>query len=109
MNTENWGISTDGNCVLQYLSNFPGEFISGMEIARRADGRERFAQDAHWAHVALAQLEEMKLVETDGLGRFRLPAGKSGTKGKPRKFIDPKLLDILSHSNRKIDLSGFGQ
>lgn len=102
----------DENCVLQYLSNFPGQFISETEIARRADGRGHYLKDVHWPHNALAQLVDASLLEADGEGKYRLKTRQqSGEKPKasrrPKKFIAPQLRDILEHSSHKIDLSRF--
>jgi hypothetical protein len=99
--------SSDENCILQYLNNFPDEFITEMEISRRADGRERFQQDSHWAHYALAQLVESKLVESDGEGRYRLCYRRPGLSGPVKKFLAPHIREILEQSGRKIDLSGY--
>ena len=107
MKLDDLNFGADENCVMQYLNNFPHELINVMEIARRAGSRERFLEDSHWAHNALAQLLEVGLVETDGSGKFRLKSGQPMA-GKPaKKFIDPKLRQILEHSGRNIDLSRF--
>lgn len=106
-------LGVEENCVMQYLNNFPGEFISEREIARRADGKHRFVEDPYWAHNALSELVEMKLIETDGAGRYRRVAQetketkvvRSGDSGA--KFMDPKLRAILEQSGRKFDLSHF--
>lgn len=61
--------------------------------------------DAHWAHVALSQLLEMNLVDTDGQGRYRIHATRPEMPASPKKFIDPRLRQILEHSSKKFDLS----
>lgn len=112
MNLESLDLGVDENCVMLYLNNFPGEFINEREIARRADRKERFSEDPHWAHNALVQLTEMKLLETDGGGRYRQssePASRPAKAAGPgAKFMDPKLRAILEHSSHKFDLSRYG-
>jgi hypothetical protein len=100
-------IGVDENCVMQYLNNFPGEFINEREIARRADGKERFLADPYWAHNALYELTDMKLLETDGEGRYRLVNHQPKAASPGAKFMDPKLRAILEQSGRKFDLSKY--
>ena len=100
-------LSVDENSVLQYLNNYPDDFVTEMEITRHADGRSRFLQDKHWAHTVLFQLVELRLVDTDGSGRYKLhPASMKKASLRP-KFLAPTLRDILEHSDHKLDLSGF--
>lgn len=101
------GFGSDENCILQYLKNFPEQFVTEMEISRRADGRDRFVENSHWAHYALSQLLDLKLVETDGDGRYRLTSRRAGTGWPARKFIAPQMREILEHSGHKIDLSRY--
>ncbi len=107
MDSIDLNIGTDANCILQYLNNFPTQFISEMEIARRAEGRNRFAEDARWTHGALSELMELNMVETDGHGRYRIKPSMAKASGHGRKFIDPKLRSILEKSGQKIDLSSY--
>lgn len=100
-------IGVEANCVMQYLSNFPGEFISEREIARRADGKERFLKDPHWAHNAFSELIELGLLETDGGGRYRQKTKDAKAVKHGAKFLDPKLRAILEKSNHGFDLSNY--
>jgi hypothetical protein len=99
--------SSDEKCVLQYLENFPDEFVTETEITRRADGKSHFLEDSHWAHVALSQLLDSQLLETDGTGKYRVKKSRITTRNAFKKFIAPHLRDILEHSKRKLDLSGY--
>jgi hypothetical protein len=99
-------LGPDENCVLQYLNNFPNDFISEREIARRADGRRRFAENAHWAHIALSELVENRFIETDGLGKYRMKR-TSLAAGEVRKFISPQFRTILENCGPKFDLSSY--
>lgn len=109
MEHENLNLGSDESCAYQYLRSHGDEFVSEMEVARRADGVRRFKEEPRWAHVALGQLVDKKLVETDGGGRYRIPPlhPEGEKEAKPEKFIDPRLRKILERSKRKIDLSGF--
>lgn len=105
MKSYDFNMGADENCVLQYLQDHAEHFLSEMEIARRADGRHRFMEDAHWAHVALSQLVAMNLAETDGLGRYRLQIARANEPANGKKFMDPRLRQILERSGKKFDLS----
>ena len=107
MKLDDLSFGEDENCVMQYLNNFPHELINVMEIARRAGSRARFLEDSHWANNALAQLLELGLVESDGNGKFRLKSDRPIAGGPAKKFIDPKLRQILENSGRNIDLTRF--
>lgn len=107
MDSDDLNFGADANCVLQYLNHFPGQFISEMEIARRAGDRHRFEADAHWTHVVLSELMELAVVETDGLGRYRIKSGLAKANGHGQKFIDPKLRGILEQSDKKFNLSSY--
>ena len=100
-------LGADESCVLQYLENFPDDFVTEMEIARRADGRTHFMDDTHWAHIALSQLIESGLLETDGLGKFRLKDRSAKAHAMVRKFLAPEVREILEHSSHHFDLSGY--
>jgi len=99
-------LSADQNSVLQYLNNYPHDFVAEMEITQHADGRSRFyLQDRHWAHCVLTQLMKLRLVDTDSSGRFRIHAESASIYGK--KHLAPQVRDILEHSGLKLDLFGF--
>lgn len=100
-------LNTDETSVFQYLQHHPEDFISEMEVARRADSRNRFMNDTHWAHVSLLQLVEKHLLETDGSGRYRVLIDRPHERlqRQPHKFIDPRLRAILERSGHNFDLS----
>ena len=112
MNTYDFDLSADENSVLNYLNNHAEEFISEMELSRRAEGRHRFMEDPHWAHSALSRLMESNLVKSDGFGRYRVSDDSTATTSEQpnhpgRRFIDPRLRTILERSGHAIDLSQF--
>jgi hypothetical protein len=94
-------LTADQTLVLQYLKNQPDKFISEADISQQADGQERYWEDPRWSNHALAQLQEMKLVEPGENGGFRAMAGPDAKRpalkaGEPRKrFIAPQLEAIL--------------
>ena len=103
----NVSLGADENSVLQYLENFPDDFMTEMEIARRADGRNHFMKDTHWAHLALSQLMDFGLLESDGIGKYRLKCRRGKSAGMNRKYLAPQVREILERSSRHFDLSGF--
>lgn len=108
MENHNLNLGADENSILQYLNNFPDQFISVMELSRRAGGRGRYTEESRWAHVAVVQLMDLGFVETDGRGRYRIKLQKSSkTAGAKQKFIAPGMREILEQSGRKIDLSSY--
>lgn len=100
-------LGTDEIFVLQYLKNYPGNFIAEMEITRQANGRSRFLQDKHWAHIALMRLLDLQLVDTDGFGRYLVHSSEPLTAGARKKFLAPQVRDILEHSDHPLGLSSF--
>jgi len=110
MNFDAIDFTADENCVMLYISNFPGEFINEREIARRADGKDRFLEDPYWAHYALSQLTDSQILETDGGGKYRLKPKQAApikAVSPSAKFLDPRLRAILEQSDRKFDLTNY--
>lgn len=107
MDANDQNLGADAYAVLRYLDNFPEQFITVMEISRRADGRNRFKEESHWAHAAITQLLEQSLIETDGNGRYRSKSKPKKKEGGNNKFIAPAMREILEKSGRKIDLSDY--
>ena len=100
-------VSVDEACVLQYLYLFPNEFLTEMEIARRANGKSHFKEEQHWVHCALSRLASIKLVETDGLGRYRATIQQVENQESSKKFLAPHLRAILERKGGAIDLSKY--
>jgi hypothetical protein len=106
MKIEEQHLSADESSVLQFLKNWPGAFISAAEITRRADGKIRHRTEPRWTAPVLTQLVTVKLVETDGHGKYRLKTSDSGLTvkhGGRKRFIAPHLRDILEKHGRKFD------
>jgi hypothetical protein len=90
-------MDADEKEIVDYLKSMRGQFISGREIARRAGGKRRHAQDPNWASTALVRLVEKGMVESDSTGHYRLPRRKHE---EPRKWISPQMKQILEKSGK---------
>lgn len=105
MKSEIENLSADEQSVLLFLKNWPGVFISSTEIARRADGKNRYREDPRWSVHVLPQLMAANLVETDGHGKFRLKTLQTVQVGGRKRFISPHLSAILAKHGRKFQLA----
>jgi len=106
MNSDTIDLGADETCVLQFLNHWPGSFVSGAEIARRADSKARFEDDPRWANLALSQLTENGLLESDGHGKYRVKGSATiHCFGGQRRFVAPHLKEILERHRRKLELS----
>jgi hypothetical protein len=86
--------------VCRYLKSFPGQFVSGREISRRAGGKWKFRQEPEWAGPILIRLVEKGIIESDSTGHFRFtPKDKE----KKPKFISPQMKQILKASGKDFD------
>src|SRR5512140_3631214 len=61
-------MDADERDVCNYLKSWPGEFVSGRDVARRAGGKRRFRAEPEWAVPVLTRLVEMGLVDSDSTG-----------------------------------------
>jgi len=83
--------------ICAYLKTLPGQFVAAREIARRADGKSRYAKDPHWAVPVLARLLEKKLIERDSTHSYRLIVKDEK---KRKKWISPQMQKILEKSGK---------
>jgi len=88
-------------CILKFLKGCPDEFASEIQISWHAAGEATFMKDPKWAQHALPQLLKLRLVETDGDGRYRLITARAAT-GGGLKFIAPHFRAILEKSGRNM-------
>src|SRR5437879_2553183 len=72
-------MSHDEKLILEYLEEFPGEFVSPMEIAKRAGSRERYKTQPGWARTVLQRLEQQYILEQDHHGHFRIKEKRAKT------------------------------
>jgi hypothetical protein len=108
MNKRGDNLTADEICVLDYLKHWPNEFVSKIEIARRAETRTRFLFDPTWSDRALRSLIESGMVESNGLGQYSLPGRGAATTvkcGARTMFVAPHLAEILEKSGSRFNLS----
>src|SRR3974390_2057690 len=93
-------MDADERDICNYLKSWPGQFVSGREIARRASGKFRFRQDPDWASVAIGRLVERNIIESDSTGHYRL-IRKALKDNKSKKWISPAIRTILKQSGKE--------
>ena len=91
-------MDADEKEICMYLKSWPGQFISGREISRRAGGKWRFREDPEWAGPALTRLAEKGIIESDTTGHYRLVA--KAKKERPKKWVSPQIRKILQDSGK---------
>src|SRR3974390_1069772 len=91
-------MDADERDICNYLKSWPGQFVSGREIARRASGKFRFRQDPDWANVAIGRLVERDIIESDSTGHYRLI--RKADKETRKKWISPAIRTILKESGK---------
>jgi hypothetical protein len=64
--------TADEQDVMNYMKSFPGLYVSGKEVCRRAGGKRRFRENQRWAIPILISLHVRGFVEVDEFGHFRL-------------------------------------
>lgn len=108
MNKRGDNLTADEICVLDYLKHWRGQFVSKIEIARRAETRARFLFDPAWADRALRNLLETGVVESNSHGQYCLPENVAAGKvkcGDKMMFIAPHLAEILEKNGNRFELS----
>ena len=65
-------VSAEQQQVLSFLRSSPATCFSAMEISRRAGSRKQFEQEPRWAINCLRYLLDMKLVERDLRGHYKI-------------------------------------
>ncbi len=89
----------DEKDICEFLKSWQGQFVAVKEICRRAGGKWRFKDDPNWAVPVLQRLLEMKLVESDTTGHFRLiPEEKK--RDKKKWWLSPEHKKILEESGK---------
>jgi hypothetical protein len=67
----NTTFSSDELEILAYLKSWDGKFLSLVDIARNASGRQKFRETPNWANGLMGRLIEAKLVEANERGHYR--------------------------------------
>jgi len=70
-------VSAEQQQVLNFLRSSPNACFSAMEISRRAGTRKQFEHEPRWAINCLRYLLDLKLVERDNRGHYKLATGDS--------------------------------
>jgi hypothetical protein len=92
-------MDSDERAICDYLKSWPKTYVSGREIARRADGKRRFRDQPQWAYPVLSRLLETALIETDGLGHYRFVV-TGLEKRRSQKWLSPQMRRVLERSGR---------
>ena len=93
-------MEADDQEIVNYLKQWPSQFVAGREISRRAAGKHRYREDPYWANQPLSRLLEKSSIETDGSGHYRLVQKE---KKKVKKWIAPHIKKILEESGKQFD------
>ena len=92
-------MDADENEICQFLKSWPGQFVSGKTICRRAGGKWRFREDENWAVPILRRMLDCSLVEADETGHYRLEEQEPADKRNRKKiWIAPAIKAILRQS-----------
>lgn len=94
-------MTSEEQAISYYLKGMPGQWVSGREICRRADGKRRYNNEPHWAQPILVLMVEKGLIETDNQGHYRVE--KKNRIKRRRTWLSPQMQSILERSNRKFD------
>lgn len=93
-------MDADERQIIDYLKSWPRHFVSAREVARRASGKRRFANEPQWAYPVLTRLIEQNVIETDGLGHYRAIMATVEAKKRKRRWVSPQMRRILEHSGK---------
>ncbi|MFN3409113.1 MAG: hypothetical protein ACK45B_08985 [Limisphaerales bacterium] len=92
-------MDADERAICDYLKSWPKQFVAAREIARRAGGKRRFREEPQWAYPVIARLLEDGIIETDGLGHYRLCRRDEQKQNKGR-WLSPQMRRILERSEK---------
>ena len=92
-------MDADENEICQFLRSWPGQFVSGKTVCRRAGGKWRYREDENWAVPILRRMLDSCLVEADETGHYRLNKQEPSEKPNRKKlWISPAIKAILQQS-----------
>jgi hypothetical protein len=87
----NTTFSSDELEILAYLKSWEGKFLSLVDVARNASGRQKFRDTPNWANGLMGRLIEAKLVEANERGHYRyIGETKPAAPTKPKFTLPPK-------------------
>ena len=94
-------MDTDERDIFQFLKTWGSDYITPMEICRRAGSKKKFYEDPSWAKPILLRMAERGILESDLSGRYRikpLPKTKKGS-----KWVSPDIAKLLKESGVEVD------
>ena len=94
-------MDADEQDICNYLKQWPKQFISGREIAKRAGGKRRAKDEPTWATDPLLRMVEKQIIEADRGGHFRLIQQEK--KPPPKKWVSPQIKKLLEESGKKFE------
>src|SRR4051794_29847510 len=96
-------MNADEKAIVDYLKSWPKAFVSGREIARKVGGKHRYEEDRSWALPILMEMVNNGLVDTDGLGCYRLKRPDEKKKHHFQRHVSPHILRILRNSGKSFE------
>jgi hypothetical protein len=91
-------MDSDEQEVLWYLKSWHGQYVSALEIARRASHKRRFQEEPQWAVPVLQRLVDKAMIESDANGHYRIPCEQA--EKKKRCWVAPHLRSVLLNSGK---------
>jgi hypothetical protein len=92
-------MDADEQAIIDYLKSWPGQFVAGREIGRRAGGKWRYRDNPAWAGSVLPRMVEKGMLESDSTGHYRL-VRSSGKNSKVKQWVSPQMRKILEQSGK---------
>ena len=99
-------LSSDELEILEFLKSWNGEFISMLEICRRAGGRRKFKESPNWAIGLMGRLVDANLIQVNERGHYRFLNGtESPEEGNSPFIIEQQIIEedyFPSHHGPKV-------
>ena len=86
----NTTFSSDELEIIEYLKSWDGKFLSLVDIARNASGRQKFRDTPNWANGLMGRLIDAKLVEANDRGHYRYIGDTKPAATKAKFTLPPK-------------------
>jgi hypothetical protein len=86
----NTTFSSDELEILAYLKSWDGKFLSLVDIARNASGRQKYRETPNWANGLMGRLIDAKLVEANERGHYRYVGETKPAQPKPKATLPPQ-------------------
>lgn len=93
-------MDSDERDIFYYLKTWGKEFIGAKEICRRAISKKRYREEPGWAKPILLSMVERGILETDGLGRYRIkPKARKGG----GRWVSPDIEKMLRDKGIEVE------